>query len=184
MTFIYPWGTFSFKKLPFGLKNAGSTFQWAISYAFHDINSIVKPYLDDLPMKSKQHRDHPYHLHQIFMCCRYYNIHLNPHKCIFVVDSGRFLGFIVVNNGIRFDPLNVEAITNLPPPCTILQLQSLQGKAIFLRCFIANYAKLTKGFMCLLKKGVPFIWFDQAQQSFDALKDALMSTPVNSPPNY
>ena len=73
---------------------------------------------------------------------------------------------------------------NLPPPHTFLQLQSLQGKAIFLRRFIANYVELTKGFMHLLKKGVPFIWDDQAQHSFEALKHALTSTPMLQPPNY
>ena len=68
------------------------------------------------------------------------------------------------NDGIRVDPLKVEAIMNLPPPHTILQLQSLQGKANFLRQFIVNYVEITKGFMCLLKKGVSFIWDDQAQR--------------------
>ena len=100
MTFICLWGTFAFKKLPFGLKNVGATFQWAMSYVFHEINPIVQPYLDVLPAKSKQRRDHPDHLRQIFMHCRYYNIWLNPHKCIFVLESGQLLGFIVANDGI------------------------------------------------------------------------------------
>ena len=69
----------------------------------------------------------------------------------------------MANNGIQVDALKVKAITNLPPPHTILQLQSLQGKANFLRRFIANYAELSKGFMYLLKKGVPFIWDDRSQ---------------------
>ena len=90
----------------------------------------------------------------------------------------------MANDGIRVDPLKVEAITKLPLPRTILQLQSLQGKANFLRRFIVNYAEITRGFMRLLKKGVPFIWDDRAQRSFDALKAALTSTPVISPPNY
>ena len=124
------------------------------------------------------------HLRQIFVRCRYYHIRLNPHKCIFGVESGRLLGFIMANDGICVDPLKVEAITKLPPPRTILQLQSLQGKANFLCRFIVNYAEITKGFMRLLKKGVPFIWDDQAQRSFDALKAALASTPVISSPNY
>ena len=51
-TFIFPWGTFAYKKLPFGLKNVGATFQRAMSYAFHDIKHIVEPYLEDLPAHS------------------------------------------------------------------------------------------------------------------------------------
>ena len=88
MTFIFPWGTFTYKKLPFGLKNDGATFQHAMSFAFHDIKSKVQFYLDDLPRKSQQCQDHLDHLHKIFMHCRYYNIRLNPHKCIFVVELG------------------------------------------------------------------------------------------------
>ena len=120
MTFICPWGTFTYKKLPFGLKNVGATFQRAMSYAFHDIKSIVQLYLDDLLAKSQQCQDHMDHLQQIFVRCRHYNIRLNPHKCIFRVESGLLLGFIVANDGIRVDPLKVEAITNLPLPRTIL----------------------------------------------------------------
>ena len=69
MTFICPWGTFSYHKLPFGLKNAGLTFQRAMSYAFHDIKHIVQPYLDDLPVQSRCHRDHLDHLQQVFVRC-------------------------------------------------------------------------------------------------------------------
>ena len=69
---------------------------------------------------------------KFFVHYRHYNIQLNPHKFIFGVESGRLLGLIVANDGIRVDPLKVEAITKLPPPRTILQLQSLQGKANFL----------------------------------------------------
>ena len=80
-----------------------------------------------------------------------------------MVELGQLLGFIVTNDGIRVDPLKVEAISNLPPPHTIVQLQTLQGKVNFLCHFVSNYVELTKGFMQLLKKGVPFIWDDQDQ---------------------
>jgi hypothetical protein len=57
--FICPWGTFSYRKFPFGLKNEGAMFQRAMSYAFHDIKNIVRPYLDDLPAHSLHRVDHP-----------------------------------------------------------------------------------------------------------------------------
>ena len=98
--------------------------------------------------------------------------------------AGRLLGFIVSKHGIMVDPLKVEAILQLSPPRIVHQLRSLQGKAIFLRWFIANYAEITKGFMCLLKKEVPFYWDDRAQRYFEALKKALSSAPVLSPPDY
>jgi hypothetical protein len=61
-TFIFPWGTFAYQKLPFGLKNVGATFQRAMSYAFHYIKHIVEPYLDDLPAHSSNRLDHFGHL--------------------------------------------------------------------------------------------------------------------------
>jgi hypothetical protein len=93
--FICPWGTFAYKKIPFGLKNAGATFQRAMSYAFHDIKHIVQPYLDDLPTHSMRRQDHLAHIRAIFLRCQFYNIFLNPHKCVFCVESGRLLIFIV-----------------------------------------------------------------------------------------
>jgi hypothetical protein len=61
-TFIFPWGTFAYRKLPFGLKNIGATFQCTMSYYFHDIKHIVQSYLDDLPTHSMHRQDHPTHL--------------------------------------------------------------------------------------------------------------------------
>jgi hypothetical protein len=59
-----------------------------MSYAFYDIKHIVQPYLDDFSMHSVCRQDHLTHLRAIFLCCHYYRIRLNPHKCIFCVDSG------------------------------------------------------------------------------------------------
>jgi hypothetical protein len=82
------------------------------------------------------------------------------------------------------DPLKVEAIFQLPPPRTILQLQSLQGKANFLRHFIANYVEITKVFIHLLNKYVPFHWDGATQRSFEVLKHALTTATLLRPPNY
>jgi hypothetical protein len=82
------------------------------------------------------------------------------------------------------DPLKVEVIFQLPPPCTVPQLHSLQGKVNILLRFIANYVEITKGFMCLLNKDVPFHWDEASQHSFEVLKCALISTPLLRPPNY
>ena len=80
--------------------------------------------------------------------------------------------------------MKVEAIVNLPPPRSLRQLQSLQGKSNFLRRFIVNYAKITKGFMQLLKQDTPFVWDETTQLAFEALKKALLSAPLLRPPDY
>jgi len=87
-TFICPWGTFTYRKKSFGIKNVGVTFHRAMPYAFHDIKRFFEAYLDDLATHSKQKVEHPEHIRAIFTRCKYYKIRLNPHKCIFCVISG------------------------------------------------------------------------------------------------
>ena len=80
--------------------------------------------------------------------------------------------------------MKVEAIVNLPPPLSIKKIQILQGKSNFLRHFIVNYAKITKGFMHLLKQDTPFVWDETTQLSLEALKKYLLSAPLLHLPYY
>jgi hypothetical protein len=184
MEFICPWGTFSYRKMYFDLKNVGATFQCVMTFSFHDLKDIVEAYLDDIDTHSCKREDHSKHLWLVLERCHYYRIQLNPHKCIFCIRYGRLLGFLVSETRIMVDPLNVEEILWLPPPCIVRQLQGLQGKANFLCWFIVNYANITKGFMLLLNKDTPFIWDERAQVSFNALKKSLVLTPLLKSPNY
>ena len=99
---------------------------------FHDIKMIIEVYLYDLTAHSHLKVRHPYHLQLVFERCRHYQVRLNPHKCIFCMAVGHLLGFIVSKEGIRVDPLKVEAIIQLSPPCNIQHLQCLQGMVNFL----------------------------------------------------
>ena len=122
---------------------------------FHDFKMIIEVYLDDLTTHSHLRVRHPYHLRLVFKRCRHYQVRLNPHKCIFF-KVGHLLVFIVSKEGIRVDPLKVEAILQLSPPCNIRDIQCFQGIANFLQRFMVSFANLTKGFMLLLKKDTPF----------------------------
>jgi hypothetical protein len=110
MTFIFPWGTFAYQKVSFGLKNIRATFQSGMTFSFHEIKHIFKAYIDDLTSHSRKRVDHSTHLRLVFEICRYYHIRLYRHKCIFFVRSGHLLGLIVVEHGIMVDPMKVEAI--------------------------------------------------------------------------
>ena len=105
--------------MPFGLKNIRATFQWAMTFSFHDLKNIIEVYLDNLAAHSHLRVRHSYHLRLVFEICRHYQVHLNPHKCIFCVTVGRLLGFIVSKEGIRVEPLKVEVILQLSPPRNI-----------------------------------------------------------------
>jgi hypothetical protein len=182
--FTTPWGNFSYRVMPFGLNNAGATFQWAMTYIFHDLAHIILAYLDELTTRSKKHTQHLDDLRIIFQRCHQYSICLNPFKCVFCVTAGCLLGFIVSQRGISMDPLKVQAITEIPPLGNLHQLQSLQGKANFLRRFVPDYAIRAHSFLHLIRHDIPFHWDDHAQQSFDNLKMALSKAPLISALDY
>ena len=152
---------FSYRNMPFDLKNIGATFQQAMAFAFHDIKKIIEVYLDDLASHSHLRARHPYHLRLVFERCRHYQIRLNPHKCIFCVKVGRLLGFIVSKEVIRVNALNIEEILQLYPPHSIRILichSGLGTENTVSQRFVVNFANLTRGFMHLLKKDTTFCW--------------------------
>jgi hypothetical protein len=182
--FTTPWGTFVYHVMPFGLKNVNTTFQWSMTYIFHDLAHIILVDLDDLTARSKKRTQHLNDLRIAFQRCHQYNILLNPLKCVFHVIVRCLLGFIMSQCGITVDPLKFQAITEIPPPRNLHQLQSLQGKANFLRCFVPDYATRAHDFLQLLHQDIPFQWDEHAQTTFDDLKVALSNALLISPPDY
>ena len=97
--------------MPFGLKNAGATYQRAITTIFNDMmHKEIKDYVDDIVMKSKTRGDHLVILRKVFERCRLYKLCLNPLKCAFRVTVGKFLGFLVHQRGIDVDPSKAQAL--------------------------------------------------------------------------
>jgi hypothetical protein len=95
-TFITPWETYAYARMPFGLKNVGATFQRAMDHAFSGlIGKFMEDYPDYLLMHSKTRGDHIHHLRNFFERCRLYGVSLNPNKCLFFVTQGKLLGHIV-----------------------------------------------------------------------------------------
>jgi len=95
-TFVTLWGTFCYKVMSFGLKNAGATYQQAMVALFHDMmHREIEVYLDDIIAKSKTEEEHVVNLQKLFERLRKYQLRLKPAKCTFGVKSGKLLGFIV-----------------------------------------------------------------------------------------
>ena len=111
-TFRTPLGTYAYRKIPFGLINAGATFQRAMDIAFRGlIGKFFVIYLDDITVFSKNRADHLTHLRRVFERCRKYGISLNPKKSIFSITEGKLLGFVVSKQGINIDPEHTRAIS-------------------------------------------------------------------------
>ncbi|XP_028548535.1 uncharacterized protein LOC114579037, partial [Dendrobium catenatum] len=125
--FKTPIGVFCYKVMPFGLKNAGATYQRAMTRIFDDlIHQQVECYIDDLVVKSHQREYHLHDLRIIFERLRHYDLKMNPLKCDFGVTTGKFLGFVVRHRRIEIDPSKIKAIFDVPPPKSLTQLRSLQ----------------------------------------------------------
>ncbi len=91
--------------MPFGLKNAGATYQLAMVTLFHDmIHHEIEVYVDGMIAKSRTSQDHLTDLRKLFQRLKKYQLRLNPNKCAFGVTSGKLLGFIVSDRGIEIDP--------------------------------------------------------------------------------
>eukprot|EP00253_Pinus_taeda_P001603 PITA_01603 len=177
--FTTPWGTFKYVKMPFGLKNAGDTFQRATDIAFaKEIHEFLVVYLDDLTPFSKSDQEHLKHLRQISMTCRKYGISLNPKKSLFGLEEGKLLGHIISKDGIRIDPERIQAILQIPYPRNIKELQAFLGKINFLRRFIPNLAELIRLLGNMLKKDAKVRWSLETKQAFESIKAALTQMPV------
>jgi hypothetical protein len=178
-TFTTPWGTFMYAKMPFGLMNSGATFQRAMDIAFMgEKDKFVLMYLDDITVYSSSHEKHLKHLKRIFMKCRQFGISLNPKKSHFALRKGKILGHIVLAEGMKIDPDWVEAIQRLSLPRSKKDIQSLLGKINFFRIFVPNFVELVKHITCMLKKGSEIKWIDNARNSFQDIKQAIMESSI------
>ncbi|XP_057482002.1 uncharacterized protein LOC130768918 [Actinidia eriantha] len=117
MAFIAPRGVFCYKVMPFGLKNAGATYQRMVIKMFKSIlGRTMDAYIDDMVVKSREESDHLRDLSEILAILRQHKLRLNAAKCAFGVGSGKFLGHLVTRRGIEANPEQITAIDKLTSP--------------------------------------------------------------------
>jgi hypothetical protein len=113
-------GLYCYKVVPYGLKNAGATFQRAMTDILRpNIGKTVEVYVDDILVKSKETRDHLADLKATFQLLRKYKMKLNATKCTFGVGSGKFLGYLINHRGIEANPEKVQALLNIKSPTCV-----------------------------------------------------------------
>uniref|UniRef100_A0A2N9HQN2 Uncharacterized protein n=1 Tax=Fagus sylvatica TaxID=28930 RepID=A0A2N9HQN2_FAGSY len=177
--FRTPIGNFYYTVMPFGLKNAGATYQRTMTAMFHDmVHKEIEDYVDDIVVKSKKREDHLRVLRKVFDRCRLYKLKMNPLKCAFGVSAGKFLGFLVHNRGIDVDPAKASAIATMKAPTSHKELKSFLGRLSYIRRFIPGLAAATAIFMPLMKKGVPFVWSTACQQAFEKIQLIMTKLPT------
>ena len=177
--FIMSQGLYYYKVMPFGLKNAGATYQRLVNKMFNkQIGRNMEVYMDDMLVKSKKELAHLDDLRETFATLKQYQMKLNPSKCVFRVASGKFLGFMVSQRGIEANPEKVHAIINMVSPRTVKEVQKLTGRIAALKRFVSRATDKCLMFFKTLKQA--FVWTDECEAAFQELKRYLSNPPFLS----
>ncbi|KAH9773330.1 hypothetical protein KPL71_013298 [Citrus sinensis] len=184
-TFTCPFGTFAYRRMPFGLCNAPATFQRCMLSIFSDmVERFLEVFMDDFSVFGDSFDQCLHHLTLVLQRCTEKNLVLNWEKCHFMVKQGIVLGHIISSKGIEVDKAKVDLISNLPPPKTVREVRSFLGHAGFYRRFIKDFSKVSRPLCNLLAKDVPFIFNDSCLMAFEKLKQLLTSSPIIQAPNW
>ena len=174
MTFITHIRNYHYKVIPFGLKNAGSTYQRIMTRMFKSLlGKNIEIYIDDMVVKSKMVSEHLGDLRIIFETLRNYKLRLNASKCSFGIGSSKFLGYMVIHKGIEVNPDQITAINNLPALRNPKEVQKITGMAAVLNRFISRSADRCRPFFLLINKWKGFEWTEECATAFQQLKDYL-----------
>ena len=178
--FITSQGLYCYKVMPFGLKNAGATYQRLVNKMFsQQIGRNMEVYVDGMLVKSKEELTYLDDLKETFATLKKYQMRLNPSKCGFGVVSGKFLGFMVSQRGIEANPEKVRAIIDMTSPRTVKEVQKLTGRIAALNRFVSRATDKCLPFFKTLKQA--FAWTDECEAAFQELKCYLSSPPLLSP---
>ncbi|GKA22597.1 reverse transcriptase domain-containing protein, partial [Tanacetum coccineum] len=173
-TFTCPYGTFAYRRMPFGLCNALGTFQRCMIAIFYDmIEKIMEVFMDDFSVFGNSFENCLSRVDKMLQRCEDTNLCLNWEKSHFIVKEGIVLGHKISKNEIEVDKAKVDVIAKLPHPTTVKGVRSFLGHAGFYRRFIKDFSKISRPMTHLLEKNTPFIFSNKCIQAFETLKKNL-----------
>ncbi|KAM1720355.1 hypothetical protein ACFX12_022039 [Malus domestica] len=177
-------GLYCYKVMPFGLKNAGATYQRLVNSMFvEQIGKSMEVYVDDMLVKSKHADQHITNLSETFTILKRYRIRLNPNKCAFGIGSDKFLGFMISQRGIEVNPEKIKAIIDMKESVTSKDIQSFTGKVAALTRFISKATDRCAPFFKELKGSKKYItWTDKCAEAFKNLKAYMSQASLLSKP--
>ncbi|GJU06464.1 reverse transcriptase domain-containing protein [Tanacetum coccineum] len=184
-TFTCPYGTFAYRRMPFGLCNAPGTFQRCMLAIFHDmVEKTMEVFMDDFSVFGNSFQNCLSRLDHMLQRCEDTNLSLNWEKSHFMVKEGIVLGHKISKKGIEVDKAKIDVIAKLPHPTTVKGIRSFLGHAGFYRRFIQDFSKISRPMTHLLEKNTPFIFSDDCIRAFQTLKNRLTEAPILIAPNW
>ncbi|GKC50970.1 reverse transcriptase domain-containing protein [Tanacetum coccineum] len=173
---------YCYTKMPFGLKNAGATYQRLVDKAFDSqVGRNIEVYIDDLVIESHTEAEMLRDIDETFRMLRKINMKLSPKKCTFGAVEGMFMGYMISPEWIKPCPDKTEVVLQLPSPQTIKEVQSLNGKLASLNRFLSKSVERSLPLFKTLKKCIKksdFHWTPEAEQAFKQLKQHLSELPL------
>ncbi len=152
-------GLYDWIVMPFGLKNATSTFTRTMSLVFKELgDKFLKVFVDTLNVHSESWEDHLRHLEAVLSKLREVNLKMNPCKCCFTARSITFLGHVVSHEGTKPDPSKITAVVHFPVPKTVTNVRSFLGLTGYYRNYVRGYSRLAVPLFELTRKDVAFVW--------------------------
>ncbi|GJV24006.1 reverse transcriptase domain-containing protein [Tanacetum coccineum] len=184
-TFTCPYGTFAYRRMPFGLCNAPGTFQRCMMAIFHDmIEKTMEVFMDDFLVFGNSFSTCLTNLEKMLKRCEDTNLALNWEKSIFNGESSIVLRHKISKKGIEVDKAKINVISKLPHPTTVKGIRSFLGHVGFFRRFIKAFLKISRPMTHLLAKNTPFIFSEECIQAFQILKKKLTEAPILIAPNW
>jgi hypothetical protein len=170
--------------MSFGLTNAPAYFMYLMNSVFMtELDKFVVVFIDDILVYSKNEEEHAEHLRIVLQCLRDHKLYAKFSKCEFWLDSVKFLGHTISNEGISVDPSKVQEVMEWRLPKSVHQIRSFLGLAGYYCHFVPDFSRIAKPMTKLLKKGVKFVWDEKCENAFQTLKRYLTSAPVLAQPD-
>lgn len=180
--FLTPFGAYRFKRMPFGLKNAPSTFQRLIDRLRSGAslkNVTLLAYQDDLLLISQgSFEQHVSDLRAVFERLRLFKLRANRDKCVFARDEVKYLGHVITQDGVSPDNDKVRAVLEMKTPSSLRHLRTFLQTCSWFRKFIPNFSAIAEPLTRLLKKNQPWSWGSDQASAFQELKQRLSSAPI------
>nr|GEV61792.1 DNA-directed DNA polymerase [Tanacetum cinerariifolium] len=184
-TFTCPYGTFAYRRMPFGLCNAPGTFQRCMMSIFHDmIEKMIEVFMDDFSVFGDSFSSCLTNLDNMLKRCEETNLVLNWKKCHFMCREGIVLGHKISESGIEVDRAKVDVIAKLPHLTTVKGVRSFLGHAGFYRHFIQYFLEIARPMTHLLEKEIPFVFSKECIDAFNTLKKKLTEAPILVVPDW
>ncbi|XP_078176354.1 uncharacterized protein LOC144569759 [Carex rostrata] len=181
--FCTRYGHYEYLVMPFGLTNAPAAFMDMMQRVFHDLlDSTMVMFIDDILVYSRSREEHEVHLRIVLQRLRDHQLFAKFSKCEFWLEKVAFLGHVISGEGLAVDSEKIRAVTDWKRPETVTEIRSFLGLAGYYRRFVLGFSQLAAPLRKLLHKGVKFEWGATQDQSFEELKNRLVSAPVLAMP--